>query len=41
MKVLFTGYRDHNHSKYGGYDHDIKYPGSDFLNAENVPFGFI
>jgi len=41
MKILYVGYRDDNHSKYGGYDHIAQYPESDFLDAKNVPFGFI
>lgn len=41
MRILFSGYRDHRHSKYGGYDHIVKMSNSDYLNAESLPFGKI
>lgn len=41
MRVLFVGYRDERHSKFGGYDYIAGYPNSTYLNACDVPFGFI
>lgn len=41
MKVLFSGFRDQRHSKFGGYDWIHFYPDSDYLSDKNVPLGFI
>lgn len=41
MKILFVGYRDERHSKFGGYDYIAHYPNTDFLNASKLPFGFV
>lgn len=41
MKVLFSGYRDINHSSAGGYDKIIGFPNSDYICDKDVPFGFI
>lgn len=41
MKVLFVGYRDMRHSKFGGYDYIAKFPDADYLDAAKLPFGFI
>ncbi|GHT85273.1 hypothetical protein FACS1894137_09350 [Spirochaetia bacterium] len=42
MKILFSGFRDKNHSQYGGYDHVVRFSNeSYFLDAANVPFNFI
>lgn len=41
MKILFAGYRDERHSKFGGYDYIAAFPNSIYLNACDVPFGFI
>ena len=41
MRILFVGYRDERHSKFGGYDYIAGYPNSTYLNACDVPFGFI
>lgn len=40
MEILFVGYRDDKHSKFGGYDRIIDFPNSSYLNASNLPFGF-
>ncbi len=41
MKILYAGYRDCNHSRYGGYDYIRYYPNSVYLDAENLPLGKI
>ncbi len=41
MKILFAGYRDSRHSKFGGYDYITQFPESDYLDAKKMPFGFI
>lgn len=41
MKILFTGFRDHRHSKFGGYDWIRFYPNSDYFSDENVLLGNI
>lgn len=41
MKILFVGYRDKRHSKFGGYDYISLFPNADYYNAENFPFGSI
>lgn len=41
MKILFVGYRDNRHSKFGGYDYISRFPNGDYLNAKNLPFNFI
>lgn len=41
MRILFVGYRDQRHSKFGGYDYIAEYPKADYLDAKTLPFGFI
>lgn len=41
MKILFAGYRDSRHSKFGGYDYIAQFPDADYLDAAKLPFGFI
>ncbi len=41
MKILYVGYRDSRHSKFGGYDYISQFPGADFFDASKFPFGFI
>lgn len=41
MKILYSGYRDENHSKCGGYDNIAKHPNSTYLRGEDCLFGFI
>lgn len=41
MNILYVGYRDFRHSKFGGYDYIVKYPNADYLDAVKLPFGFI
>lgn len=41
MRVLFSGYRDLNHSSAGGYDKIIGYPNSDYISDKDVPLGFL
>jgi glycosyltransferase involved in cell wall biosynthesis len=41
MRVLFSGYRDYNHSSAGGYDKIIGYPGGDYISDRDVPLGFL
>lgn len=41
MKILYAGYRDHNHSKYGGYDYIRYYPEAVYLDAATLPLGHI
>ena len=41
MNVLYSGYRDSNHSVFGGYDKICQYPGAKTLWDYQVPFGFI
>ena len=41
MKVLYAGYRDSRHSKFGGYDYIVNNPGAEYLDAAKLPFGFI
>lgn len=41
MKVLYSGYKDPNHSSAGGYDKIIGFPNSNYICDKNVPFGFI
>ena len=35
MKLLYVGYRDWRHSKFGGYDWIHFYPDSDYLSDKN------
>ncbi len=39
MRILYAGYRDRNHSKFAGYDYIVRYPGSSYLDAGNLPLG--
>lgn len=41
MRILYAGYRDRNHSKFAGYDHIARYPGSSYLDAGTLPLGFM
>ena len=41
MKILFVGYRDKRHSKFGGYDYIAHLPGADYFDAAKFPFGSI
>lgn len=38
MKILYVGYRDWRHSKYGGYDWITGFPNTDYLKDEQVLF---
>ncbi len=41
MKILFSGFRDHRHSKFGGYDWIRFYPKADYFSDKNVLLGNI
>lgn len=41
MKILYSGYRDARHTKYGGYDNIAYHPDSTYLRGEDCLFGFI
>ena len=41
MKILYSGWRDPNHSKFGGYDYITKNPGTYYLDADKQLFRFI
>lgn len=41
MKILFSGFRDHRHSKFGGYDWIRFYPKSSYFSDKNVLLGNI
>ncbi len=41
LKVLYSGYVDPKHSKFGGYEKIISMPDTSFLDARRLPFGFI
>lgn len=41
MKILFSGFRDNNHSSAGGYDKIINLPGSHYISDHDVPLGRI
>lgn len=38
MKVLYSGFVDHNHSKFGGYDNIIRFPETDKVILSNNCF---
>lgn len=41
MRILYVGYRDSRHSKFGGYDYISRKPDSIYLDSATLPFGFI
>lgn len=41
MKLLYVGYRDPRHSKFGGYDWITKFPNSDYLEDKKAFFNMI
>lgn len=41
MKILFSGFRDKNHSSAGGYDKIVNLPGSYYVSDHDVPLGSI
>lgn len=41
MKILYSGFRDKNHSSAGGYDKIINYPKSTYVSDQDVPLGYI
>ena len=41
MKILFSGFRDENHSSAGGYDKIANFPGGDYICDQDVPLGRI
>lgn len=41
MKLLYSGFRDSRHSKFGGYDWIRFYPKADYISDKNVPLGFL
>ena len=41
MKILYSGFRDKNHSSAGGYDKIVNFPESSYISDQDVPFGYI
>lgn len=41
MTVLFSGFRDERHSKYGGYDWIRFYPRADYLSDQDVALNYL
>ena len=41
MKLLFSGFRDSRHSKFGGYDWIRFYPNADYISDKSEPLGFL
>lgn len=40
-KILYVGFRNFRHSRMGGYDYITQNPHTSYLNAKNLPFGFL
>lgn len=41
MKLIYSGFRDNRHSKFGGYDWIRFYPQADYISDKDVPLGNI